>query len=158
MGFSFQWLLLSWDLVVPSHVWSSRTRNWTLVPYLGRWILNHWTTREVPRGLYHFHCGVFNFQRRSLQVGFGGSRHRQSLECRWLLRRSPLGGHFCKGGGRSNIQLSDLSSCNAGSAILTRGQVTCWCHPSGARMAGLLQPTSISFRGDPPWVKRCLCS
>ena len=31
-----------WDL-------SSRTRDWTCVLCIGRWILNHWTTREVPR-------------------------------------------------------------------------------------------------------------
>ena len=30
-----------WDL-------SSLTRDWTHVPCIGRWILNHWTTREVP--------------------------------------------------------------------------------------------------------------
>ena len=27
---------------------SSLTRNQTHVPYIGRWILNHWTTKEVP--------------------------------------------------------------------------------------------------------------
>ena len=27
---------------------SSRTRDGTCVPCTGRWILNHWTTREVP--------------------------------------------------------------------------------------------------------------
>ena len=30
-----------WDL-------SSQTRDWTCIPCNGRWILNHWTTREVP--------------------------------------------------------------------------------------------------------------
>ena len=28
-------------------MWSSQTRDWTCVPYIGRQILNHWTTREV---------------------------------------------------------------------------------------------------------------
>ena len=28
-------------------MWSSWTRDWTPVPSTGRWILNHWTTREV---------------------------------------------------------------------------------------------------------------
>ena len=28
---------------------SSQIRDQTQVPYVGRWILNHWTTREVPR-------------------------------------------------------------------------------------------------------------
>ena len=27
---------------------SSLTRDWTCVPCIARWILNHWTTREVP--------------------------------------------------------------------------------------------------------------
>ena len=41
-----QWL---WHecLVAPKHVESSRTRDWTHVPCIGRWILNHWTTREL---------------------------------------------------------------------------------------------------------------
>ena len=38
-----------WDL-------SSLTRDWTRVPCIGRWILNHWTTREVP--LHYFLCCV----------------------------------------------------------------------------------------------------
>ena len=36
-------------LVAPRHVGSSRTRDRTHVPCIGRSILNHWTTREVPR-------------------------------------------------------------------------------------------------------------
>ena len=31
-----------WDL-------SSLIRDQTLIPWISRWILNHWTTREVPR-------------------------------------------------------------------------------------------------------------
>ena len=34
-------------LVAPQHVGSSRTRARTLVPCIGRWILNHCATREV---------------------------------------------------------------------------------------------------------------
>ena len=34
--------------VTPRHVGSFRTRSWTLVPCIGRRILNHWATREVP--------------------------------------------------------------------------------------------------------------
>ena len=30
------------------HVGSSRTRDWTHVPCIGRWILNYWATRAVP--------------------------------------------------------------------------------------------------------------
>ena len=42
-----QWL---WHmgLVAPWDVESSWTKDWTYAPCIGRWILNHWTTREVP--------------------------------------------------------------------------------------------------------------
>ena len=36
-------------LVAPRHVGSSWTRDRTRVPCIGRWILNHCTTREVPQ-------------------------------------------------------------------------------------------------------------
>ena len=35
-------------LVAPQHVGSSQTWDGTHVPCIGRWILNHWTIREVP--------------------------------------------------------------------------------------------------------------
>ena len=40
-----------WNLSSPNGVWdlSSPTRDQTHVPCIGRQILNHWTTREVPR-------------------------------------------------------------------------------------------------------------
>ena len=34
-------------LVAPWHVESSQIKYWTRVPCIGRWILNHWTMREV---------------------------------------------------------------------------------------------------------------
>ena len=34
-------------LAALQHVGSSRMRDWTIVPCIGRWILNHWTCREV---------------------------------------------------------------------------------------------------------------
>ena len=34
-------------LVALLNVGSSQTRDQTLVPYIGKWIVNHWTTREV---------------------------------------------------------------------------------------------------------------
>ena len=34
-------------LVAVWHVESSRARDLTCVPYIGRWVLNHWTTRDV---------------------------------------------------------------------------------------------------------------
>ena len=65
-GFSLQWLLLLQSigsrhagsrvqaqklrctgLVTPQHVGSIQTGDQTHVPCTGRWILNHWTTREV---------------------------------------------------------------------------------------------------------------
>ena len=39
--FLFVWRQAMWGL-------SSLTRDWTDTPCIGRWILNHWTTREVP--------------------------------------------------------------------------------------------------------------
>ena len=61
LGFSLWWLLLLQNsgsrcasfnscmgLVVPWHVGSSQTRDGTLDPCVGRLILNHWTTGEVP--------------------------------------------------------------------------------------------------------------
>ena len=38
-----------WDL-------SSPTRNQTQVPCIGRWILNHWTTREIPLPVFEIPC------------------------------------------------------------------------------------------------------
>ena len=39
-------------LVDLQHVGSSCTRDWTHVPWIGRQILYHWTTREVPCWLF----------------------------------------------------------------------------------------------------------
>ena len=46
LGSWAQWLWRT-GFVAPWHVGSSQTRDRTHVPCLGRWILNHWTTREV---------------------------------------------------------------------------------------------------------------
>ena len=40
-------LLWCTSLVALRHVGSSQTRDGTLVPCIGRWILTHWTTREA---------------------------------------------------------------------------------------------------------------
>ena len=55
-GFSLLWLLLLRStgsrhagLVAPRDMGSSQTRAWTCVPCIGRRILNHWATREVPQ-------------------------------------------------------------------------------------------------------------
>ena len=39
------WLRGMWDF-------SSPTRNWTHIPHIGRWSLNHWTVREIPLILF----------------------------------------------------------------------------------------------------------
>ena len=53
VGFSScgTWVLQLWrtGLVAPWHVGSSRTRDQTRVPCIGRWILNHCATRESLR-------------------------------------------------------------------------------------------------------------
>ena len=43
-------------LVAPRHVGSSRTRARTRVPCIGRWILNHCATREVPNEHFNGCC------------------------------------------------------------------------------------------------------
>ena len=60
---------------------SSPTRNRILAPCIGRQIINHWTTRELPDSI-HFH-GIFNSQERAWH-----GRRSQDWKCRALL--SPL--------------------------------------------------------------------
>ena len=43
-------------LVILWHVVSSQTRDWTSVPCIARWILNHWTTRKTLISLTIFFC------------------------------------------------------------------------------------------------------
>ena len=40
-------LLRSTSLVAPQHVGYSRIRDQTHAPWIGKWILNYWTTREI---------------------------------------------------------------------------------------------------------------
>ena len=55
-------------LVAPKHVESSPTRDQTHVPCIGKQILNHWTTREVP--------GVsFKGDESALGLGSGEGNH-----------------------------------------------------------------------------------
>ena len=44
----------TWDLSSPT-----RDRAWTWAPCIGRWSLNHWTTREVPRLSHLSRCVWF---------------------------------------------------------------------------------------------------
>ena len=47
-GLQGEWAQYLWlmGLVAPWHMGSSQTRHQTGVPWIARWILNHWTTRE----------------------------------------------------------------------------------------------------------------
>ena len=45
-------VVVACGLVNPRHVGSSQTRGRTHVPCIGRRILNHWTTREVPACMF----------------------------------------------------------------------------------------------------------
>ena len=49
MGFSLLWHP---DLVTPQHEPSSQTGDQTHIPCIGRQILIHWTTREVPENMF----------------------------------------------------------------------------------------------------------
>ena len=42
------------SLAPPQRVESSQARDWTCVPCIDRWILNHWTTREVSTQYFWF--------------------------------------------------------------------------------------------------------
>ena len=83
MGLALQWLLLLWStgsrhagfsncgtwaqqlwlsgLVALWHVGSSQTRAWTHVPCIGRQILNHCATREVPNVNIYIFFNLFIF-------------------------------------------------------------------------------------------------
>ena len=50
----FQWLWRT-GLAAPWRVGSSQTRDQTCVSCIGRWILQHWTTRELPRISIYLH-------------------------------------------------------------------------------------------------------
>ena len=61
LGFSLPWFLLLQSkgsrhvgLVPLRHVGSSRTRDPADVPYIARWSLNHWTTREAQIWMWIF--------------------------------------------------------------------------------------------------------
>ena len=82
VGFSLQWLLVLWSrgfssygtraqyfwlegLVAPWHLESSWTRNWTRVPWIGRRIPIHCTTRQV---LFHI-CFKWPFMKKARTEG-----------------------------------------------------------------------------------------
>ena len=60
-------------LVAPRDVVSSQTREQTRVQCIGRWILYHWTTREVPLSVFQLRKSVsFNQDPRVSFNGGGG--------------------------------------------------------------------------------------
>ena len=62
----FFWPQGMWDL-------SSPTRDRTCTPCIGRWSLNHWTTREVPGVHVFFQISVFVFFGYKPRSGIAGS-------------------------------------------------------------------------------------
>ena len=69
--------------VAPQHVESSLNRDRTHVPCVGRWILNHWTTRRVQkwREVYAFICCL----EKTLLLGkIEGRKRRGWQRMRWL--------------------------------------------------------------------------
>ena len=75
-------------LVAPWHVGSSQTRDQTCVPCIGRWILNHCATREVPENLFASlqvilidSCSVNSYNFRGLMGGGGLSQGLPALLC-----------------------------------------------------------------------------
>ena len=46
-------------LVAPQNVKSSWTRDQPCVPCIGRWILSHWTNREVLHGMFYVSLNLF---------------------------------------------------------------------------------------------------
>ena len=88
-GFSLLWLLLlrsvgsvvaAHGLIAPWDVESFWTKDWTYIPCIGRWILNHWTTREAPA------CDF----RQCVSHGFLGSESTESkLDRKQFIRSMP---------------------------------------------------------------------
>ena len=71
-------------LVAPWHVGSSWNRDRTHVPCIGRWILNHCTTREDP-GLFLI---ILNFEfliiiTKKIRGDFWNNYHREGFEYIW---------------------------------------------------------------------------
>ena len=64
------------DLIAPQHVKSSRSREQTCVPCLGRWVLNRWPTGEALSCL----LGCFLCAVSPHVCGSGLARPRQSLD------------------------------------------------------------------------------
>ena len=78
-------------LVAPWHVGSSQTRDQTLVPCIGRQILNHWTTREFPvMFIFYFSLRINQLTHINLLWFLDSDKNfvRQSLCIRILIYRA----------------------------------------------------------------------
>ena len=132
-GLSLWWLLLPWSqalrpagfssrsmnsqhlqcggFVALRHVGSSRTRDQTCVPCIGRQILNHWTAKEVLdsfmayKALYNHSC-----------LAVPHKLSREALEGRRRLRPSPTAE------GKTNTQSHPKSQLERDSSELRQGK------------------------------------
>ena len=105
----------------PQGIWdpSSLARDWTCTPCIGRWSLNHWTTREVP---WHFLISS-SFQRHRPEAVWGGTPgfqdHHSLCSSRWLcpgLTKGFVMGMFLL----VSCSTTNTSSCTSGTpTILT---------------------------------------
>ena len=102
------WVFLSSQAQLPCSMWdlssASLTRDQTHIPCTGRWILNHWTTREVPPAYFLTDFLIPAFSRRAFPAAFAFSFSsffcfsltfwpcRIFVAVLWLSWR---GGHFC---------------------------------------------------------------
>ena len=71
-----------WDL-------SSPTKDWTHVPCIAKWILNHWTTSEVP-GLYYFDNPINHWVYLHI-CGEGNDTHSSTLAWKIPWMKEPGG-------------------------------------------------------------------
>ena len=93
MGFSLWWLLFcgewtlehglssrGWWAQLPCGMWDliSLNRDWTCVPSTGRWILNHWATREVPKQSYFSNRKV-HFPEHYISFSFPLGTRKESI-------------------------------------------------------------------------------
>ena len=108
MGFSLQWLLLLWStgLVTLQPVGFSWTRDWTHIPWTGKWILNDWTHQGSPN--WH----VFNVIEMSRRVQ-GWSDISLSLST-WPLSLRRVAWLLSEGGLRKTRKWETKLQCSCG--------------------------------------------
>ena len=72
-------------LVAPRHVGSSWTRAQTRVPCIGRWILNHCTTREASLPIFYWMVSFFALELYELLLYFGYLSLIRYTVCKYFL-------------------------------------------------------------------------